>query len=227
MTLQIRSTQISSRSCTRCYERKVKCDRQRPCSNCIKLDDVCVIPNTPIRRQRRKKRADESCRPSEITNGDGTSSDTLDISLNSSPVFDENPFINHQQPKEPERCWMPTFDQIQASWRIYTRNIDPFLRILHKPSIYRLIMQVKGQELSILCEEDVALILSICFASVTSLTREQRMSIFGQNAGELYERSKISAELAIWRAELLQKPDIRTLQAFTIVLVRYNITYNA
>jgi Zn(2)-Cys(6) binuclear cluster domain-containing protein len=223
MTSQIRSDQFSSRSCARCYQRKVKCDRQRPCSNCMKLGDVCIVPNTPIRRQRRKKRADESHRPSDISR-DGASSDTLDNGLNSYPLFDGNPFIKHLQLREPERCWMPTFDQIQTSWRIYTRNIDPFLRILHKPSVYRLIMQVKGQELSILCEEELALILSICFASVTSLTTEQCISTFGQNRVELYELSRNSAEMAMWRAGLLQKPDIRTLQAFTIILVRYTVT---
>jgi hypothetical protein len=226
MISKVRSNRFSSRSCTRCYERKVKCDRQRPCNSCIKLEDACIVPNTPIRRQRQKKRANESHRPLDIRKDD-RNSDTLDTSLNSYPVFDGNVFLKHHQPEETEKCWMPTFDQIQTSWRIYTRNIDPFHRILHKPSVYRLIMQVKDQGLSILCKEELALILSICFASVTSLTTEQCISTFGQTTAELYERSRNSAELAVWRAGLLQKPDIRALQAFSIILVRYTVTYDA
>jgi hypothetical protein len=221
MTSQMHNEKFSTRSCTKCYLRKVKCDRQRPCSNCVVLNDVCIIPNTPIRRQRRKKRADDSGRHFNLSS-DSTNSDALDVDLNSRFAFDENPFMQNHQPKDPGEHWTPTFKQIQTSWRLYTRNVDPFIRILHKPSIYRLIMRVKDQDLSILCEEEVALILSICFASISTLTSAQCIWTFGKDEGDLYQRSKDTAELAICRAKLFQKPDIRTLQAYTIVLVRLN-----
>ena len=42
-------------SCVRCAERKVKCDRQRPCSNCVKHHVDCVFnASRPPRKQRRR-----------------------------------------------------------------------------------------------------------------------------------------------------------------------------
>ncbi|EXJ90761.1 hypothetical protein A1O1_03865 [Capronia coronata CBS 617.96] len=42
-------------SCIRCFERKVKCDKQNPCSNCVKSKVECVfrVPPAPRRRKRR------------------------------------------------------------------------------------------------------------------------------------------------------------------------------
>ncbi|KAL4963436.1 uncharacterized protein BDV14DRAFT_190918 [Aspergillus stella-maris] len=32
------------RSCTLCRQRKIKCDRQQPCGNCIRLESTCIYP---------------------------------------------------------------------------------------------------------------------------------------------------------------------------------------
>ncbi len=43
-------------SCIRCASRKVKCDRQRPCNQCIKRNEDCVFnPQQPQRRRKRVK----------------------------------------------------------------------------------------------------------------------------------------------------------------------------
>lgn len=41
-------------ACVLCQKRKVKCDRQYPCSNCIKSRAQCVQATLPPRRRRRK-----------------------------------------------------------------------------------------------------------------------------------------------------------------------------
>lgn len=42
-------------SCLRCFERKVRCDKQNPCSNCVKSNLECIfrVPPPPRRRRRR------------------------------------------------------------------------------------------------------------------------------------------------------------------------------
>ena len=45
-------------SCLLCQQRKVKCDRQKPCSNCIKAQAKCV-PSTPSLPRRRKRKLTE------------------------------------------------------------------------------------------------------------------------------------------------------------------------
>lgn len=42
-------------SCLRCFERKVKCDKQHPCANCVKSNVECIfrIPSAPRRKKKR------------------------------------------------------------------------------------------------------------------------------------------------------------------------------
>lgn len=45
-------------SCILCQQRKVRCDRQKPCSNCIKARAECVQSTPTLPRRRRKKATD-------------------------------------------------------------------------------------------------------------------------------------------------------------------------
>jgi hypothetical protein len=51
-------------SCVLCQQRKVKCDRQKPCSNCIKAHAECVpsAPTVPRRRRRKFSEQDLAAR---------------------------------------------------------------------------------------------------------------------------------------------------------------------
>lgn len=42
-------------SCVLCQQRKVKCDRQKPCSNCIKARAECITATPSLPRRRRRK----------------------------------------------------------------------------------------------------------------------------------------------------------------------------
>lgn len=52
------SSNVPSRptyACIRCANRKVKCDRQRPCSTCVKHNVDCVFnPSQPARRRHKR-----------------------------------------------------------------------------------------------------------------------------------------------------------------------------
>ncbi|KAL3480930.1 hypothetical protein BJX99DRAFT_206306 [Aspergillus californicus] len=48
------------RSCTLCRQRKVKCDRQQPCQNCVRLDAQCVYPAGPGRAPKRPRKGVEA-----------------------------------------------------------------------------------------------------------------------------------------------------------------------
>jgi len=51
-------------SCVLCAQRKVKCDRQKPCSNCIKARAECIpaAPSLPRRRRRKLTEIDLAAR---------------------------------------------------------------------------------------------------------------------------------------------------------------------
>lgn len=42
-------------SCTRCANRKVKCDRQRPCSACAKYNVECIYNSSDSHRKKHKR----------------------------------------------------------------------------------------------------------------------------------------------------------------------------
>jgi hypothetical protein len=46
-------------SCILCQQRKVKCDRQKPCSNCLKARAEC-IPSAPSQPRRRRRKLSET-----------------------------------------------------------------------------------------------------------------------------------------------------------------------
>ena len=49
---------LSSRitySCIRCSDRKVRCDRQTPCSNCVKYNFQCIFRELPPPRKKQKR----------------------------------------------------------------------------------------------------------------------------------------------------------------------------
>ena len=45
-------TRVLSRSCIGCFQRKIKCNRLHPCTNCSKTGEDCAFPQSPIRRKR-------------------------------------------------------------------------------------------------------------------------------------------------------------------------------
>ena len=42
-------------ACVLCQQRKVKCDREFPCANCVKSHAQCIPAGTLVRRQRRRR----------------------------------------------------------------------------------------------------------------------------------------------------------------------------
>ncbi|KAL4798498.1 hypothetical protein BDV19DRAFT_22742 [Aspergillus venezuelensis] len=48
------------RSCTLCRQRKIKCDRQQPCGNCIRLESTCIYPSGFGRAPKRPRKAVEA-----------------------------------------------------------------------------------------------------------------------------------------------------------------------
>lgn len=55
---------VRGHSCVLCQQRKVKCDRQKPCSNCVKARAECVpsVPTVPRRRRRKFSEQDLAAR---------------------------------------------------------------------------------------------------------------------------------------------------------------------
>ena len=67
---------------------------------------------------------------------------------------------------------LPSVSQSQLLWQTYLENVDPFFKILHPPTVSKLIQQSMGK-FSFLGDTRVeALLFALCLAAVTTFSEE-------------------------------------------------------
>lgn len=71
----------------------------------------------------------------------------------------------------PEHLY-PLPSQVPFLWQIYVENVDPFIKVLHVPTMTKVIHTLRGSYQS-LGSGMRALVLAIALAAVTSLNDEQ------------------------------------------------------
>lgn len=78
------------------------------------------------------------------------------------------PFFSGMQTGGSDAVRQPLPSQVPYLWQVYVDNVDPFIKILHVPSMGKIIKQAKGKFGS-LSEGLRALMYAISLASITSL----------------------------------------------------------
>lgn len=153
-------------------------------------------------------------------NDDYHSLDTL--SHSPKPPLSRYGFIfNFGSPKINLRFLHPSSKHIEALWAIYTVNVDPINRIVHKPTLRKFISGAKEHLDSIPGGSKMqALMFAIYYAAVTSLTSGDCMVQFGEEKAALLAKYRFGTEQALAKADILNSMEIVTLQALVIFLVR-------
>ncbi|KAK4040976.1 fungal-specific transcription factor domain-containing protein [Parachaetomium inaequale] len=112
----------------------------------------------------------------------------------------------------------PLPSQIPFIWQVYTENVDPILKIIHVPTMTKVIKEVR-HNLDSLNPSTEALMFSIYYASITSLDEEEVQLNFGTEKNVLIQKYRFAVEQALSKAEFLTKPDFTVVQAFMLFLV--------
>lgn len=113
----------------------------------------------------------------------------------------------------------PSGSRILFLWNIFASNVDPLVRLLHKPGMQRELIKVtenRGNELSKPLE---ALLFAIYFASVTSMAAEDCRISFQEERHIMLDRYRFAVQQALARANFLSSRSLVTLQALLIYLV--------
>ena len=118
-----------------------------------------------------------------------------------------------------QALWIPTSAQLELCWHTYISNVDPLVRILHKPSISTLILEAENDGFGSLTPTFQALIFSICFGAIVSLNPQRCWMLFEEELETLMGRVKRSVQEALTRAKLLESHEFVLLQAFTLFIV--------
>jgi hypothetical protein len=113
----------------------------------------------------------------------------------------------------------PDPTEIDCLWLIYSRNIDPVLKIVHKPTFERSLMKAKSN-LDGLSRGMEAMMFAMYFAAVASLRPEECRLMLNVEKAVLHTRYRFAVEQALARAGLLDTRELIVLQAFVVFLVR-------
>ncbi|SLM40424.1 Transcription factor domain, fungi [Lasallia pustulata] len=111
----------------------------------------------------------------------------------------------------------PLPSQMLFLWQVYMDNVDPFMKVLHVPTMTKVIRELSGSYHSF-GPSMQALVLVISLAAVMSLEDEEVHVNFKTDKDQLVARYRLGTEQALEQADFLNNPDIIVLQALTIYL---------
>jgi Fungal Zn(2)-Cys(6) binuclear cluster domain len=112
----------------------------------------------------------------------------------------------------------PRPDHVWILWREFLRNVDPIVKMIHAPTIEKM-MQLSCQNVHSLPRNKLTLLFSIFLCAVASMTDEDVRSKLGQSKSSLYRKYACSTEKCFVRSGLLRTTDINILIAFMLYLV--------
>ncbi|EPS39697.1 hypothetical protein H072_6534 [Dactylellina haptotyla CBS 200.50] len=109
----------------------------------------------------------------------------------------------------------PSPHQMLFLWQTFVDDIDPLFKIVHVPSMTRLIRDLRGKYHSLGLGTE-ALIYAISFAAISILTEEDIALNFVAAKEQLTARYRQGTEQALEKAQILTTKDLSTLQALAI-----------
>ncbi|UKZ74868.1 hypothetical protein TrVFT333_002538 [Trichoderma virens FT-333] len=112
----------------------------------------------------------------------------------------------------------PPAQQALLYWRLFKENCDRLIKVLHIPTTEPIILQSIRQPTCIPKGLE-ALIFSIYFSVVESLSEDECCEFFGSHKGDLIDTYKFATEQALARAKFLETDELIVLQAFVIFLM--------
>lgn len=141
-----------------------------------------------------------------------------------SPISGSAASINHQgfifgfsSMSYSLREFHPPADQISAYWQIFKENIDPLIKIFHRPTT-ELLFYEAAQDLDHISKPMEVLMFTIYFAVITSISEAECFNLLGADKQSMLENYRFAFEQAIARADFLSTQELVILQSFTLFL---------
>lgn len=111
----------------------------------------------------------------------------------------------------------PPPERIKTLRSLYFRNVDPLLKILHRPTIDKMFdIFIVNPEDHPLSKPVEALFFAMYFAAVTSISPENCHALLGEDRAILTSRYRHSVEIALAKADYLSSSSLETLQALML-----------
>lgn len=112
----------------------------------------------------------------------------------------------------------PSPSQIFILWEVFKENVDPVVRLLHRPTA-KIILMNAASSLDRVSKPAEALLFAIYFGAVISLTPEQCQQLLDEDKQALVKKYRFATEQALARADFLNSSSLMCLQAFSFFLI--------
>ncbi|VUC33654.1 unnamed protein product [Clonostachys rosea] len=120
----------------------------------------------------------------------------------------------------------PPPERIPTYWRLFKKNCDILIKVLHVPTVEPLILQAT-RRLDRLPRGLEALMMALYFSVAVSLSSAECLHLLGSEKAALVHKFKLGTDHALAQAELLETDEIITLQALAIYLTGLRIHCSA
>ncbi|KAK5055180.1 hypothetical protein LTR84_012929 [Exophiala bonariae] len=142
----------------------------------------------------------------------------LTLSPEPDPASHQAFIFGYSSTKVNLRSLHPTPSQTFILWEVFKENVDPVVRILHRPTA-RMILMNAASNLDRVSKPAEALLFSIYFGAVVSLTDDQCLQLLDEPKDLLLKKYRFATEQALARANFLNSNSLICLQAFCFFLV--------
>lgn len=152
------------------------------------------------------------------TSGSEDEQESFALSPESDQVNHQVFIFGYSSTKVDLRPLHPTPSQTFILWEVFKENVDPVVRILHRPTA-RMILMNAASNLDRISKPAEALLFSIYFGAVVSLSDEQCQQLLDEPKEVLLKKYRFATEQALARANFLNSNSLICLQAFCFFLV--------
>jgi hypothetical protein len=112
----------------------------------------------------------------------------------------------------------PVPEQIPMYWKTFLENVHPMTMLIHAPTVGKTMKEIETN-IEHLSPSTEALLFSIYFATITSMSADEVKGAFKVEKEELLKQYRFGCEQALARAGFLNTNEIVTVQAFVLFLV--------
>ncbi|KAI9871041.1 MAG: hypothetical protein M1830_003506 [Pleopsidium flavum] len=116
------------------------------------------------------------------------------------------------------RVLHPSSTQIFTMWQVYKENVEPLVKILHIPSMCKVIATA-ASGLDSLGKGTEALMFAMYLAVVTSLSPKECKDLLSEDKDTALSKYRFATEQALARAGFLNTQDRVVLEAFVLFLI--------
>ncbi|KAI2113844.1 hypothetical protein LOZ32_005300 [Ophidiomyces ophidiicola] len=109
-------------------------------------------------------------------------------------------------------------EKVGIIWETYVENVAPVVPIFHRPTLKKMLWDAAA-DLDSVSKSTEALLFTIYYTTITSMTTEQCLSQLGQDRDTALRRYRFAVEQALARANLLNTHSIVLLQSLVLFLI--------